>query len=261
MHKTKRMKTIVIIPARYASTRFPGKPLALLGGKPILEHVYERASGAGMIDDVRVATDDDRIATCIDSAVGRKVAVMTSTEHKSGTDRCGEVVQKLHAQGSDYDIVVNLQGDEHFVRPCDIEALAACFRDPEVQIATLRRRIVEQDDLLSPNCVKVVSSAAGRALYFSRLPIPFRRDVPQEQWLASGEYYKHIGMYAFRTNVLLELCKLPQSALEMSEKLEQLRWLEAGYQIAVADTDYDGVGIDTPEDLVRAEVKWKELNN
>ncbi len=255
------MKTIVIIPARYASTRFPGKPLAKLGGKPIIEHVFERASGADIVDDVRVATDDERIASTINAAMGREVAVMTSTEHKSGTDRCGEVVRKLKTQGLDFDVVVNLQGDEPFVRPCDIESLTACFNNPEVQIATLRRRITDGEDLTSPNCVKVVSSAAGRALYFSRQTIPYRRDVPQNQWLAEGEYYKHIGIYAFRTDVLLEVCQLPQSALEMSEKLEQLRWLEAGYQIAVADTDYDGVGIDTPEDLARAEVKWNELNN
>lgn len=255
------MKTIVIIPARYASTRFPGKPLAMLGGKPIVEHVWERASGAKDVDDVRVATDDKRIADCIDAAAQKPVAVMTSSEHRSGTDRCGEVVKTLRAEDFDFDVVVNLQGDEPFVRPCDIEALVSCFRRPEVQIATLRRRIENDEDLFSPNCVKVVSASDGRALYFSRQPIPYRRDVSQNQWLDKGEYYKHIGMYAYRRDVLLELCRLPQSGLELSEKLEQLRWLESGYQIVVADTDYDGIGIDTPDDLARAEVKWKELND
>lgn len=255
------MRTIVIIPARYASTRFPGKLLAMLGGRPIVEHVWNRAEGTECVDDVRVATDDRRIADCIDAAAGRQVSVMTSTEHRSGTDRCGEVVRKLQAEGLEFDVVVNLQGDEPFVRPADIEALVACFRKPEVQIATLRRRIDNEEDLFSPNCVKVVGTADGRALYFSRQPIPYCRDVAQNQWLAEGEYYKHIGMYAYRCDVLLELCRLPQSALETSEKLEQLRWLEAGYQIAVADTDYDGIGIDTPDDLTRAELKWNKLDN
>ena len=247
------MKTLVIIPARYASTRFPGKPLALLGGKPILEHVYERASGAGMIDDVRVATDDDRIAACIDSAVGRKVAVMTSTEHKSGTDRCGEVVQKLHAQGSDYDIVLNLQGDEPFVEQRQIESLTACFADSGCDIATLRTPIHSTGELLSPNNVKVVCGDNGQALYFSRQPIPYRRDVAQDAWLDGAAYYKHVGIYAFRGEVLEKLCTLPPAPLEECEKLEQLRWLSAGYRITVRDTEHANIGIDTPEDLAEAE--------
>ena len=255
------MRTIVIIPARYASTRFPGKPLVLLGGKPIIEHVWRRAADTQCVDDVRVATDDIRIADCIDSAAGHKVSVMTSSEHQSGTDRCGEVVRKLQAEGVDFDVVVNLQGDEPLVRPCDIETLVACFRNPEVQIATLRRRIEKEEDLISPNTAKVICTSDARALYFSRQPIPYRRDVPQSQWLDKGVYYKHIGIYAFRSKVLLELCRLPQSPLEMSEKLEQLRWLEAGYKIAVAETDYDGVGIDIPADLVRAEEIWASINN
>ena len=255
------MKTIVIIPARYASTRFPGKPLAKLAGKPVIEHVWRSAAGTQCVDDVRVATDDERIASCINAAAGRPVAVMTSPDHKSGTDRCGEVVRKLKAEGVEFDVIVNLQGDEPLVRPRDIEALVACFSRPEVQIATLRRRIVETDDLVSPNTVKVVCDCDDNALYFSRQPIPYRRDLPLEQWLDKGCYYKHIGMYAFRSDVLLELCQLPQSNLEMSEKLEQLRWLEAGYRIAVAETDYDGIGIDTPDDLARAEQVWNELNS
>lgn len=255
------MRTIVIIPARYASTRFPGKPLAMLAGKPVIEHVWRSAAETQCVDDVRVATDDERIAACIDAAAGHPVAVMTSLDHKSGTDRCGEVVRKLKAEGVEFDVVVNLQGDEPLVRPRDIEALVSCFSVPEVQIATLRRRILEPAELNSPNTVKVVCSGNGNALYFSRQPIPYRRDLPLEQWLDEGRYYKHIGMYAFRSDVLLELCQLPQSSLEMSEKLEQLRWLEAGYRIAVAETDYDGIGIDTPDDLARAERIWNELNS
>lgn len=254
-------KILVIIPARYASTRFPGKPLALLGGKPIIQHVWERVGCAEGVDAVYVATDDERIVAAVESFAGKGAAVMTAATHQSGTDRCGEVLRNLEAQGLHYDIVVNLQGDEPFVTAGDIRRLAACFADPAVQIATLRRRIDCEDDLFSPNCVKVVFGANGRALYFSRQPIPFRRDVPQDKWLAEGEYYKHIGMYAFRSEVLLQLCKLPQSMLEKSEKLEQLRWLEAGYQIAVGETDYDGVGIDTPDDLARAEMKIKGVIN
>ena len=252
---------MVIIPARYASTRFPGKPLALLAGKPIIQHVWERASKAEGVDNMCVATDDSRIATAVETFAGKGAAVMTETTHQSGTDRCGEVVRNLEAQGLSYDVVVNLQGDEPFVTAADIRALTDCFSDANVQIATLKRRIDTDADLLSPNCVKVVCGANGRALYFSRQPIPFRRDVPQDQWLAQGEYYKHIGMYAFRSEVLKQLCQLPVSQLEKSEKLEQLRWLEAGYQIAVSETDYDGVGIDTPEDLARAEMKIKSVTN
>ena len=255
------MKTLVIIPARYASTRFPGKPLALLGGKPILQHVWERASRTAGVDAVYVATDDSRIAAAVDVFAGKGVAVMTATTHQSGTDRCGEVVRLLEAQGLKYDIVINLQGDEPFVGADDIQALIACFADANVQIATLKRRIDEQDDLMSPNCVKVVCGANGKALYFSRQPIPYRRDVALDQWLAQGEYYKHIGMYAFRSEALLQLCQLPQSALEKSEKLEQLRWLEAGYQIAVCETSYDGIGIDTPDDLARAEKRIMSVTN
>ena len=247
------MRTLVVIPARYASTRFPGKPLSMLGGRPIVEHVWRSAVSAVGVDNVVVATDDSRIAECVDKAAGRKVAVMTAATHRSGTDRCGEVVGRMLDAGEAFDVVVNLQGDEPFVRQCDIETLTACFSNPEVQIATMRRRIENADDLFSPNCVKVVCGADGQALYFSRQPIPYRRDAPMDQWLDGGEYYKHIGMYAFRAEVLLKLCRLPQSMLETSEKLEQLRWLEAGYRIAVADTDYEGIGIDTPGDLERAE--------
>lgn len=255
------MKTLVIIPARYASTRFPGKPLALLGGKPILQYVWERANNADGVDAVYVATDDSRIAAAVESFAGSGAAVMTAATHQSGTDRCGEVVRMLENKGFRFDVVVNLQGDEPFVGADDIHALVACFDNPNVQIATMKRRIEEPADLFSPNCVKVVCDANGKALYFSRQAIPFRRDVPQDQWLAEGEYYKHIGMYAFRPEVLLQLCELPQSMLEKSEKLEQLRWLEAGYQIAVCDTDYDGIGIDTPDDLARAEKKIVSVTN
>ena len=246
------MRTAVVIPARYASTRFPGKPLAILGGKPVLQWVWEAACNANGGSDCFVATDDVRIADAAASGFGANV-VMTSADCHSGTDRCGEVIRQLRdADGTRYDLVINVQGDEPFIRPCDIESLAACFADAEVHIATLRRKIDDAAELLSPDCVKVVTDSKGQALYFSRLPIPFRRDIPQERWLDGMTYYKHIGMYAFRTEVLMDICALPQSPLETCEKLEQLRWLEAGYRICVADTDYEGVGIDTPADLARA---------
>jgi len=255
------MKAVVIIPARYASTRFPGKPLAPLGGKPILQRVWESLYRKVTDADCFIATDDERIADVAESSFGANV-VMTSASCQSGTDRCGEVVSLLAEDGhTEYDIVVNVQGDEPFIRPRDVENLLACFDDPEVQIATLCRRIDSEEDLLSPNCVKVVCDASGHALYFSRQAIPFFRDVPQTEWLERGLHYKHIGMYAFRNKTLLEVCKLPQSRLERAEKLEQLRWLEAGYRIAVAETDYDGVGIDTPADLARAEKKWNTITH
>lgn len=255
------MKTLVVIPARFASTRFPGKPLAMLGGKPILQWVWEAASSLGVEADCVIATDDGRIADMAETVFDANV-MMTSTEHQSGTDRCGEVVRRMSEEmGEDYDLIVNLQGDEPFVRAADIRTLVGCFANPQVEIATLRRRIESTADLASPNCVKVVCASDGKALYFSRQPIPFRRDVPQEEWLGCGAYYKHIGMYAFRRDALLDVCRLPQSALEKSEKLEQLRWLEAGYRIAVAETDYEGVGIDTPDDLKRAEAVLENRNN
>ena len=183
--------------------------------------------------------------------------MMTSDQHHSGTDRCGEVLQRLERQGNDYDVVVNLQGDEPFVEPSQIEALIACFNDPSVQIATLKTRIHSTDELLSPNNVKVVCADNGRALYFSRQPIPYRRGVDTEQWLDEGEYFKHVGIYAFRAEVLHEVCRLKPAALEESEKLEQLRWLAAGYTIQVLETPHANIGIDTPDDLAAAEAQLK----
>ncbi len=236
------MKFIAIIPARYASTRFPGKPLALLGGKPVIRRVYEQV--AGVLDDAVVATDDRRIYDAV-LAFGGK-AEMTSTEHRSGTDRCWEAYCK---QGKTYDVVVNVQGDEPFIRPAQLEALKRCFDDPETQIATLVKPFAEKDGLEAlenPN-------SRSRALCFSRSVIPYLRGVDRSEWLRRHTYYKHIGIYAFRTGVLREVTALPQSPLELAESLEQLRWLENGYRIGVGITDFDTVGIDTPEDLERAE--------
>ena len=254
------MKVLVAIPARYASTRFPGKPLAMLGGQSIISRVWQRVNRAHGVDDVVVATDDERICDHVESFAGDGGVMMTSDQHHSGTDRCGEVLQRLERQGETYDVVVNLQGDEPFIEPSQVEALIAAFSDPAVQIATLKTRIHSTDELLSPNNVKVVCAADGRALYFSRQPIPYRRGVDQAQWLDQGEYFKHVGIYAFRSEVLHEVCRLAPAPLEESEKLEQLRWLAAGYSIQVLETPHANIGIDTPEDLAAAEQSMKEHN-
>ena len=243
------MKSLVIIPARYASTRFPAKPLALLGGKPIIEHVYRQASKA--VEDVVVATDDERIMSVVEGFGGR--AVMTSTEHQSGTDRCFEALQKV---GREYDIVINVQGDEPFIQPEQIISLIECFNDPATDIATMVKPFAVEDGieaLENPNSPKVVLSRTMKAIYFSRSVIPYMRGVEREEWLKNHTYYKHLGIYAFRRKVLAEVTALPQSSLELSEKLEQLRWLENGYVIGVATTNIETIGIDTPEDLARAE--------
>lgn len=243
------MKFIAIIPARYASTRFPGKPLAMLGGKSVIQRVYEQV--AGVLDDAVVATDDERIYEAV-KAFGGKVE-MTSTEHRSGTDRCWEAYCK---QGGTYDVVVNVQGDEPFIRATQLEALKRCFEHPATDIATLVKPFTEADGLAAlenPNSPKVVLDGASQAIYFSRSVIPYLRNYPREEWLAHHTFYKHIGIYAFRTEVLKAVTALQQSTLERMESLEQLRWLENGYKIGVGITDIETIGIDTPEDLEKAE--------
>lgn len=252
------MSILAIIPARYASTRFPGKPLAILGGESIISRVYHRVCRCSVIDDVIVATDDDDICDHVESFAEEGAVMLTSDEHRSGTDRCGEVLQRLGNQGYSCDIVLNVQGDEPFVEPSQLKTLVACFDDPAVQIATLAAPIADTDELLSPDNVKVVRAADGRALYFSRQPLPYRRGVDTKHWLDKGQYLKHVGIYAFRSEVLPELCRLDVSPLEDAEKLEQLRWLEAGYTIHVALTDHANIGIDTPDDLAAAENYLKQ---
>lgn len=247
------MKFIAIIPARYASTRFPGKPLALLGGKPVVQRVYEQVAGA--VDDAVVATDDERIRDAVLAFGGR--AEMTSPDHRSGTDRCREAYEKVCArENRRFDVVINVQGDEPFIHPSQIEAVMRCFDDPSTDIATLVKPFAPGDGLAAlenPNSPKVVLDAQSRALYFSRSVIPYLRGVPREEWLARHTFYKHIGLYAFRAEVLRAVTDLPQSPLEKAESLEQLRWLENGYRIGVGISQTETVGIDTPEDLVRAE--------
>ena len=245
----KELKFIAIIPARYASTRFPGKPLAKLGGKPVIQRVYERVTS--VISNAVVATDDERIYAAVESFGGK--VVMTSENHKSGTDRCWEAYQK---QGEECDVVINVQGDEPFIAESQLRSIMACFEDEATDIATLVKPFAESDGLAAlqnPNSPKVVLDNESRAIYFSRSVIPYLRGVEPEEWLSKHTFYKHIGMYAFRREVLREVTALPQSTLEKAESLEQLRWLENGYKIGVGVTNIETVGIDTPEDLERAE--------
>lgn len=250
------MKFIAIIPARYASTRFPAKPLAKLGGKMVIERVYEQVSG--VLDDAVVATDDQRIYDAV-KAFGGKVE-MTSTSHRSGTDRCWEAYQK---QGSQADVIINVQGDEPFIQPSQLLAVKACFDKADTDIATLVKPFSKEDGfaaLENPNSPKVVIDNSMRALYFSRSIIPYLRGVEREQWLERHTFYKHIGIYGFRTEVLRAVTALPQSSLEVAESLEQLRWLENGYKIGVGISEVETIGIDTPEDLARAEDFLRNLN-
>ena len=240
-----------IIPARYASTRFPGKPLAMIGGVSMIRRVYEQCLKAESLNIVVVATDDVRIADHVKEFNGN--VVMTSTDHRSGTDRCNEALKHLmiHNPDKHYDVVVNIQGDEPFIDPTQINAVTDCFIDPDVDIATLARRIDSAEELFNPNAVKVVTGIKNQALYFSRSPIPFIRNAAQDNWITQGSFLKHLGLYAYRSDVLNAIATLPIGKLENFESLEQLRWLENGYCISVELTDKEGVSIDTPEDLAK----------
>lgn len=243
------MKFIGIIPARYASQRFPGKPLAILGGKTVIQRVYEQVSK--VLDNVYVATDDDRIFKAVEGFGGK--AIMTSTKHKSGTDRIEEAVEKL---GGGYDVVINIQGDEPFIHESQIKTLCACFDDENTQIATLGKPFaIEQgmDAIENPNSPKIVVDNNGYAMYFSRSIIPYLRNVERNKWIGNFPYLKHIGLYAYRCEVLRQITQLQQSSLEIAESLEQLRWLQNGYKIKVGTTNIETVGIDTPADLHKAE--------
>jgi 3-deoxy-manno-octulosonate cytidylyltransferase (CMP-KDO synthetase) len=240
------MKFIGIIPARYASTRFPGKPLAILGGKTVIQRVYEQASS--VLEETYVATDDERILQAVEQFGGR--VVMTRADHKSGTDRIEEAAEKI---GTDADVIINIQGDEPFIQPSQIETLMRLFDNPTTQIGTLGKRFDSIEATLNPNSPKIVTDLQGFALYFSRSIIPFVRGKEQAEWLKSYPFVKHLGLYAYRREVLREVTLLPQSPLELAESLEQLRWLENGYRIRVGLTEVETVGIDTPEDLARAE--------
>jgi len=238
-----------IIPARYASSRFPGKPLALIGDKTMIQRVYEQAVKA--LELVYVATDDKRIYDKVLSFGGR--VVMTSPDHFSGTDRCSEAaITIMKETGKKIDIVINIQGDEPFIRPEQIRLLIDCFKDKEVDLATLIRKVDATEDIFNPNQPKVIINNSGDAIYFSRSVIPYVRDAEKEIWTKKHLFYKHLGLYAYRTHVLNKITKLSRSPLETAESLEQNRWVENGYTIRTAVTKWESIGIDTPEDLEKA---------
>ncbi|MEK6673104.1 MAG: 3-deoxy-manno-octulosonate cytidylyltransferase [Nitrospirota bacterium] len=262
------MSVVIVIPARYASTRFPGKPLSLLKGKPLIQHVYERSKGSRLAGDVIVATDSETILECVLSFGGR--AEMTSGDHASGTDRVAEVARKI-----DCDIIVNVQGDEPMIRPEMIDAVIGLLSDNRADIGTLAKRITDSEEITDPNVVKVVFNEEGFALYFSRSPIPYHRDLFSVEVLKRGSaeekksctitsglpdfrtselfMFKHIGIYSYRRDVLLNLTAMKQSKLEETERLEQLRALENNFRIKVKETVFETIGVDTPQDLERAE--------
>ena len=239
-------KYLALIPARYGSTRFPAKPLADILGKPMIQHVYERASQ--VFEHCYVATDDKRIFDTVVSFGGR--VVMTSTEHRSGTDRCREALEYISEQtGENFDVVVNIQGDEPYIQTEQLKLIKSCFENINTEIATLVKPFSEEENIFNPNLPKVVLNAQSEALYFSRSPIPFLRNLPQEEWQKNHKYLKHIGLYAYKASVLKEITSLDAGNLEKTESLEQLRWLENGYKIKVAETQFESYAIDTPEDL------------
>lgn len=237
------MQILGIIPARYASTRFPGKPLVDIGGKSMIQRVYEQAKKCADLSEVKVATDDERIFNHVKDFGG--MAVMTSANHQSGTDRCAEVAL-LYPQ---YDVIINIQGDEPFIDPEQISKLASCFNTAGAQIATLIKKIKTEQELFNPNSPKVLVNNLAEAIYFSRSPLPHIRGQQQQNWLQHFTYFKHIGIYGYRASVLQQITRLPVSPLEKAESLEQLRWIENGYKISVAETELETLAVDTPEDL------------
>jgi 3-deoxy-manno-octulosonate cytidylyltransferase (CMP-KDO synthetase) len=245
----KRYQFVGIIPARYASKRFPGKPLVLIGDKTVIQRVYEQVNNS--VDTLFIATDDNRIYDEVLKFGGK--AIMTSADHKSGTDRCAEAVEMIMEQsGKKIDIVINIQGDEPFIKPEQIDLLKSCFTDRNVGIATLVRKINPGEDIFNPNQPKVILDSEGNAIYFSRSAIPFFRDSEPAEWSYRHVYYKHIGIYAYRTDILKRITRLPVSPLEMAESLEQNRWIENGFKIKTAITKWESICIDTPDDLQRA---------
>lgn len=237
------MNVLGIIPARYASTRFPGKPLIDIQGKSMIQRVYEQALKATSLNKVVVATDDERIAKAVQSFGGE--FVMTGSTHQSGTDRCAEVAQHL----PNFDTVINIQGDEPFINPKQIDLLVSCFQQEDVQLATLIKEIHTEDELFNNNIPKVVINSRQEAIYFSRHTIPYLRNAEKDKWLKTHQFYKHIGIYGYTTATLYEITKLQPSTLEIAESLEQLRWIENGYTIQTRITAIETIAIDTPEDL------------
>lgn len=256
MRKDPIIKFAGIIPARYASSRFPGKPLAMIGNKTMIQRVYDQASKT--LTGVWIATDDKRIFDVI-SGFGGKV-IMTSPHHLSGTDRCAEAITRIIEEtGDKIDVVINIQGDEPFIKPEQIALLMDCFTDETVELATLVRKVETGEDIFNPNQPKVILNLKGDAIYFSRAAIPYLRDTEMSEWSKTHTYYKHIGLYAYRTETLKKITALSRSSLEISESLEQNRWLENGYKIRTAITKWESIGIDTPDDLQRAKTLLKHF--
>ncbi|MGM0580445.1 MAG: 3-deoxy-manno-octulosonate cytidylyltransferase [Bacteroidota bacterium] len=246
------MDIIGIIPARYGSTRFPGKPLADISGKSMIQRVVEQCKKSSALKKVIVATDDDRIIDHV-KGLGHDV-YKTNPDHKNGTERCYEA---LKLDGGSYDFVINIQGDEPFIDPQQIDLLASVI-NRKTEIATLIKNIDHLDDLQNTNVIKALKADSGLALYFSRSPIPHMRNIPTEDWMKSHQHYKHIGIYAYRVDILAKLVTLSPTPLELAESLEQLRWIENGYRIKTAITPIETIGIDTPEDIEKA-LKEMEL--
>ena len=244
------ISTLGVIPARYASSRFPGKPLVLIDGKSMIMRVYEQTLKTTVLDRVIVSTDDERIFNHVKDSGGE--VMMTSESHISGTSRIGEVVEHLSFMNNcPYDVIVNIQGDEPFIDPSQIDLIVSLFANPKVTIGTLIRKIGNSEDLFNPNVVKAIVDHEGKAMYFSRSPIPYLRGIPQDAWIEHQDYNKHIGLYAYRSSVLKNILNLPEAPPEVAESLEQLRWLYHGYNIHTAITDIETVGIDVPEDLLK----------
>jgi 3-deoxy-manno-octulosonate cytidylyltransferase (CMP-KDO synthetase) len=252
------MQVVGIIPARYASARFPGKALVDINGKTMIQRVYEQASKA--LDWVFVATDDNRIADHVKSFNGK--VIMTSPDHKSGTERCSEALKKILAieDCSKFDVVINIQGDEPFIKPEQLRHLASCFDNESVQIATLAKPITDNAEIFNPNCVKVIRNKDLQAIYFSRTPIPYLINIEKENWHKNFTFLKHVGIYAYKTSTLKELTMLKPSDLEQAESLEQNRWLENSYNILVETTTFENISIDTPEDLEKIK-KIKDIGD
>lgn len=241
------MKILGIVPARYNSTRFPGKPLADINGKTMVQRVYEQASKSTKLSKVIIATDDDRIYNAVRDFGGE--AAMTSPQHQSGTDRCAEIIR--NDSSNDWDVVINIQGDEPYIQPEQIDLLCSLFSSSDTQIATLVKKITSTDELFNHNNVKAILNKRSEAIYFSRSPIPYNKNFPEQDWLKYSTYYKHIGIYGYRTETLKTISELPKTNLEITESLEQLRWIENGYTIKAKITLQESIAIDTPDDIMK----------
>jgi len=249
--KSNQLRVIGIIPARYDSTRFPGKPLVIINGISMIQRVYEQAQKCEGLTKVYVATDDERIEAHVNAFGGN--VIMTSPKHRTGTERVSEVAERLqhHDPGHPWDVVLNIQGDEPYINPIQIDSLISCFRDKDVQIATLIHQIDTLDELIDTNVIKVIIDKTKRALCFTRTPLPFIRGVDQKEWLKHHVYYKHIGLYAYRTQILEIISRLKPSPIEIAESLEQMRWIENGFSLHTELTDIDSISVDTPDDLLK----------